>query len=549
MSLKPQKYVVPKETAELARAIFPEGNLVMNMYDELGVIFEDKDFADLYPIDGQPALSPVRLALVTILQFREGLTDRQTADAVKTKIDWKYLLCLELRDQGFHHTVLSEFRTRLLSNQAEQRLFETILNIAKDKGLVKSGGRQRTDSTHILGAMRAMTRLECVTETLRHVLNVLSEVVPEWLLAHAKPDWVKRYGPRASDYRLPRSESKRLAWVEQTGEDGHYLLSMLYADETLSAFWGIPALETLRQVWLQNFERVDGHLSWRENTNMPPAGLYIGSPYDVGARYHLKGTKGWSGYKIYLTETCNDETPNIITNVATTNAAVSDDAVTAKIHASLAKRALLPEKHIADTGFVNSELLVKSQQDYGIHLIGPSRADTTWQGKGLKGFAAQDFRIDWHEQHAVCPEGKTSTSWTPAIDKLKNHVVKIKFSMTDCESCPSRAFCTRAKPRRRTITVRPQAQHEALNERRRWEKTTAFKAEYAKRSGVEGTIAQGTRSCEMRRSRYLGEAKTCLAHLMTAAAMNLVRILNWLDGLPKSAIKPSAFQRLCFSVT
>ena len=335
MSLKAEKYVIPKETADLARAIFPEGNLVMKLFDELGVIFEDEDFADLYPNDGQPALSPVRLALVTILQFREGLTDRQAADAVKTKIDWKYLLCLELKDQGFHHTVLSEFRSRLLTNQAEQRLFEKILDLAKTEGLVKAGGRQRSDSTHILGAMRAMTRLECITETLRHTLNVLAEVVPEWLLTHTKSDWVERYGPRASDYRLPRSESKRLAWVKQTGEDGHYLLSAVYEDETLSGFWTIPALETLRQVWLQNFEIKDGQLSWRENTNMPPAGIYIGSPYDINARYHLKGTKGWSGYKIYLTETCNDAMPNLITNVATTNAAVSDDAVTAKIHASL----------------------------------------------------------------------------------------------------------------------------------------------------------------------------------------------------------------------
>lgn len=254
MSLKAQEYVVPEETAELARAIFPKGNLVMNLYDELGMIFEDSDFADLYPKDGQPGISPVRLALATVLQFREGLTDRQASEAVKTKIDWKYLLCLELKDKGFHHTVLSEFRTRLLSNQAEQRLFEKILKLAKGKGLVKAGGQQRTDSTHVLAAMRAMTRMECVTETLRHALNVLAEVNPECLLAQTKPDWFKRYGPRASDYRLPKSETKRLAWVNQTGQDGYDLLSAIYSDEAMTPFSSIPAVETLRQVWLQNFE-------------------------------------------------------------------------------------------------------------------------------------------------------------------------------------------------------------------------------------------------------------------------------------------------------
>jgi transposase len=545
MSLKAQTYVIPEETAELARAIFPEGNLVMNLYDELGIIFEDEDFADLYPLDGQPALSPVRLALASILQFREGLTDRQAADAVKTKIDWKYLLCLELQDQGFHHTVLSEFRSRLLKGGAEQRLFEKILELAKHKGLVKAGGHQRTDSSHILGAMRAMTRMECVTETLRHALNVLAEVAPEWLLAHRKPDWLERYGPRASEYRLPKSDSKRLSWVQQTGQDGYDLLKAMYADESMTPFCNILAVETLRQVWLQNFEMINGRIHWRENKHTPPAGLYIGSPYDTEARYQLKRTTGWSGYKILLTESCDDETPNIITNVATSHAAVSDDAMTAKIHAALAQRDLLPEQHLADTGFVNSELIVLSQQDYAIDLMGPSRADNSWQGKEGKGFSAQDFRIIWDKKHAVCPEGKASISWTPAFDRVENEVVKIKFSMTDCKPCPSRELCTKAKTHRRTISIRPQAQHEALIVRREREQTPEFKTDYAKRSGVEGTIAQGTRSCEMRRSRYFGEAKTHLGHLMTATAMNLVRMLNWLDGLPKSAVKPSAFQRLC----
>lgn len=186
----------------------------------------------------------------------------------------------------------------------------------------------------------------------------------------------------------------------------------------MTPFATIPAVETLRQVWLQNFEVSDGQLKWRENKHTPPAGLYIGSPYDTEARYKLKRTTGWSGYKIHLTESC-DETPNLITNVATSNAAVSDDAVTAKIHAALEKQALLPNKHIADTGFVNSELIVLSQQDYGIDLIGPSRADNSRPGKEGKGYSAQNFRIIWDEQHAVCPAGKRSLSWTPAVDRFK----------------------------------------------------------------------------------------------------------------------------------
>ena len=159
MSLQPQAiYCAPEETARVARAIFPTGNLVMRMYDELNMLLGESDFADLFPDEGQPAEAPAHLALVILLQFWEGLTDRQAADAVRARIDWIYLLCLELTDLGCDHTVLSEFRTRLLIHGAERRILDVVLAIAQTRGFLKAGGHQRSDSTHILGAVRAMTR-------------------------------------------------------------------------------------------------------------------------------------------------------------------------------------------------------------------------------------------------------------------------------------------------------------------------------------------------------------------------------------------------------
>jgi transposase len=550
MSLQPQViYCVPDETARVARAIFPDGNHIMQMYDQLGMLFRDADFSDLFPAEGQPAEAPARLALVTLLQFWEGLTDRQAADAVRTRIDWKYLLCLELTDLGFDHSVLSEFRTRLLDHDAERRLFDAILTIARSCGLLKAGGRQRSDSTHILGAMRAMTRLEVVTETVRHALNVLATTVPEWLRAHTTPDWVDRYGLRASEFRLPKSHAKRQAWAEQIGADGRALLIAAYADTAPADLRMLSAVAILRQVWVQNFVLIDDRLTWRENDNTPPAGRYIGSPYDTDARYGTKREMHWIGYKLHITETYGDEQPNLITNVETTNAAVADDAVTETIHASLAEHGLLPDKHIADTGYVNSTLFVSSQTTYGIDLIGPTRGDNHWQAKDGAGFAARDVTIDWEQQQAICPMGKTSNSWTPAIDKFKNPVIKIKFATTDCQACASCENCTRATPPRRTITLRPQAQHEALLEGRKREQTEQFKAEYAKRAGVEGTVAQSVRTGEVRQARYLGQAKTHLQHLMTAAIMNVMRILRWLAEEPKAKTPRSAFARLYQAAT
>src|ERR687887_2296694 len=154
MSLQPtQTYTVPEQTARVAKAAFPKGALCLQLYDHLGTIFQDQDFTDLFPRRGQPAAAPFRLALVTVLQFVEGLSDRAAADAVRGRLDWKYLLCLELDDPGFDHSVLCEFRVRLLATSAERRLLEHLLAILRAHKLVKVRGRTRTDSTDVVAAI------------------------------------------------------------------------------------------------------------------------------------------------------------------------------------------------------------------------------------------------------------------------------------------------------------------------------------------------------------------------------------------------------------
>lgn len=181
MSLKPEPLCpIPLQTVRVAKAAFPKGCTFLTMRDELGVLYQDEMFAALFPKDGQPALAPWRLALVTLMQFVDGLPDRQAADAVRSRIDWKYALGLELEDSGFDFTILSEFRSRLVQGNAETQLFEVLLTQLKERGLVKAQGRQRTDATHVLAAIRAMNRVVCVAETLRATLNSLAEMVPEW---------------------------------------------------------------------------------------------------------------------------------------------------------------------------------------------------------------------------------------------------------------------------------------------------------------------------------------------------------------------------------
>ncbi len=384
----------------------------MRLADRLGLLYQDQQFAALFPPRGQPALSPARLALAIVLQFTEGLSDRQTADAVRARIGWKYALGLELEDPGFDHTVLSEFRARLVAGKAELLLLDTLLARARELGLVKRRGRQRTDSTHVLAAVRTLNRLERVGETMRAALNELATVAPDWLRAQAPAEWYERYGERVENYDLPKSEAERQKLAAVIGADGQQLLRALKAAERME-LGELPAVMILRRVWDEQYVETAGQVALRAIEAMPsPAGL-IASPYDPQARYSTKRGMAWVGYKVQLTETCDPDLPSLIVNVATTPATTPDDNILAVVHASLEKRDLLPGEHLVDKGYTDSHVLVDSRQQFGVEVVGPVADDPSWQTREGKGFAKAAFRIDWERRVVTCPAGKRSISWLP----------------------------------------------------------------------------------------------------------------------------------------
>jgi transposase len=501
MSLRPQPIgPIPEETARVTKAAFPGGNLSMRIRDELGPIFTDTAFAPLFAARGRPAEAPWRLALVTILQYAESFSDRQAADAVRSRIDWQYALGLELTDPGFASTGLSEFRTRLVLGQAEYQLFDALLERCRDRQRLKAHSRQRTDSTHVLAAIRAINRVVCVAETMRHALHSLAGAAPGWLQAHSRPAWLERYGPRVHDARVPKGEEARQAYAHTVGMDGYPLLDAIDAEEAPRWLREVPAVQTLRRIWMQQCYRTQEGVRWRTAAEgLPPAARMISSPYDLDAHYAKKYTTSWVGYKVHFTESCEQDQPPRITHVETTAGPGADAEVTNAIHEQWQANQLLPNLHIVDTGYLDAELLVTSQRDYGVELLGPTRPDYKWQAQAGQGFAASNFVIDWKQRQARCPMGPASLSWTPATDRQNNAVIKMKFSQRDCQACASRLDCTRAK--RRTITVRPEAQHLSLQAARQREQTEAYTAEYAKRAGIEGTISQAVRAFGVRRAR------------------------------------------------
>jgi transposase len=545
MSLHAQEVPpVPEETIRVAHAAFPRGNVYMRIRDELGTIYHDHLFAHLFPARGQPAQAPWRLALTTVMQFAEGLSDRQAADAVRSRIDWKYALSLELTDPGFDHTVLSEFRTRLVTGQAEQLLLETLLSQLRARGLLKARGRQRTDSTPVLAAIRVLNRLELVGETLRHALNSLAVVAPDWLCAHVPPEWFDRYGTRVENYHLPNTTAAREALAATIGADGRRLLQAVEAATDLPWVQQVPAVKTLRQVWAEQYTDPPGPLRWREVKERVASAELIASPYDPEARYCTKRGVEWVGDKVHLTETCDDGQPHLITQVLTTPATMPDCVVGPTIHEHLATRDLLPATHLLDGGYVDAELLVTAQTQHQIDVIGPPFGSYSHQRRAGQGYDLSAFVIDWEAQQARCPQGQTRIRWTPGRDVSGDPVVRIRFHAATCRACPVRPACTQANEAPRQLTVRPRAFHEALQAARQRQETAAFTAEYAWRAGVEGTHAQAIRRCGLRRARYIGLAKTHLQHLITAVALNVIRLGEWWLGTPPAKTRCSPFAAL-----
>jgi transposase len=210
----------------------------------------------------------------------------------------------------------------------------------------------------------------------------------------------------------------------------------------------------------------------------------------------------------------------------------------------LADKGLLPSVHVVDTGYVDAEHLLTSPNHYEIELLGPVRRDGSWQAKAGQGFDISCFGIDWQAQRVTCPSGRTSQSWRPRTDDYGHPVIEIRFARSDCLACPSRPQCTKGKTNPRLLKLKLQAEHEALQVARQRQASAEFKERYKIRAGIEGTISQGTRSFELRRSRYIGLAKTHFQHVATAVAMNLTRVVAWLMEIPKAHTRRSRFAAL-----
>lgn len=547
MSVHPQRPIpVPTDTATAARAAFRRGNPYLAIRDRFEALFSDRELLSLYGHAGAPAHSPACLATVVLLQYAEGMSDAQAAEAVRSRLDWKYLLGLPLGDDGFDASILTDFRARLIRGSAEDRLLTLLLARFQEAGLLTAGGTQRTDALQVLAAVRDLHRVELVEETLRTALNALAVAAPVWLQQQADPAWGKRYDPAWSRSRR-HTARQRLDRAQQVGRDGQQVLDAVTAAGSESAWdWlsKLPAIQTLAQVWAQQYEwTATGTSRWRSVEELPGGMEELRSPHDVEARYAEHGDRGWIGYAYHITETVDQDPtrPQLITDVTTTLAPVPDRVVLPQIQERLTTRGLTPARQVMDGGYVDMTTM-QAGAERGIELIGPVARGVSWQSRAGQGYGMEAFAIDWEQRVAVCPQGKASSSWRETTRRDGQPVTQVHFRRADCGACPVQASCTQTD--RRSIQLLPQTVHERRQQALAHQQTAAFKTAYQVRAGIEGTVSELVRVQGARRARYRGEAKVRLQGVLLGAGLNLHRVGAWLLGRPRAETRTPAFVRV-----
>jgi transposase len=553
--------------------------LAVTMRDRLGGWMADEVFAGAFGKRGRRGLSPAMLAVVTALQYAEDLGDREAAEAVRTRLDWQYALGVPLDDPGFDFSVLSEFRDRLAEHGLEEAALDALLGRLEAEGLVRPGGKQRADSTHILARARDLHTGELARESVRAALEALAAACPDWVAARlCTSDWAARYGPRPGSWAIPgqRGKAGRRKRDDEaaTGHarDGYALVSACYQDTAPPWARELPAVQVLRTVLLQRFMISPGQdgkeaVSMREpgqESGLPPGHLRIETPYDPQARRGVKDDISWLGWKLHVTDTCDgppacgcppgpagrpprcrcDVLPSIITHVATTDATVADVIMTVPVTAALAAKDTAPGFLYADSGYASAANMLALDRGYGVTLISPLLADNSRQARENAGYDRGAFTIDYDTRTATCPQGHASRTWSETASRAGKPVITVQFPAATCRACPARPHCTTAARHGRTLTLPPRDLHELQAAARARQGTTEWKNDYNRRAGAESTISQALATAGTRRARYHGLGKTRLEHAYTAVAINLIRLDAYWNDTPLDRTRTTNLARL-----
>lgn len=386
-----------------------------------------------------------------------------------------------------------------------------------------------------------------VIETLRRVLNELAVSSPEWLHGLIAPDWLDRYRRRADDFHLPTARKEREALARQVGQDGWKVLE---AVGTLAASDPVRQSERiamLRAVWAQRYAIRRTTIYWRKAQDLPANVDLLVSPEDPDVRLSTKRDEDWIGYKVHITETCDQDLPHLITHIETTPATSQDDQALLPIQMALLNKGLMPSQQLVDAGYTSSFRLVDSQERFGIDLVGKVSVENSWQARTQDAFPLSRFKIDFERKRVTCPVGQQTYSWRASTDKRGQPFIRSSFPRLLCLNCALHSRCTHGTASGRALAFRPHDLQQTLQAARERQNSEAFRAIYAQRAGVEGTLSQAIRRSDLRCARYRGMQKTHLQHIFIALAINLVRVFDWLAEKPLARTRQTPFAKLALS--
>jgi len=468
--------------------------------------------------NGRPAEEPVRLLGVLLLQFMERLPDRQAAEAMTFDARWKLALRLAADAVGCHPTSLVTFRNRLLAHGLETLGFDGVLAAMRQAGYLPKKSRQRLDSTHILGLVSEMSRLECVRETLRLAIQALA-IVAALARPAAWPLWFERYVESHVDYRTPVPGLKKK--MDQAGSDARDLLAWIEPVRLPGPVQ--EAVELLRRVFTENFERQAQGLAQRPA--QPPGAVH--NPHDPEAQWSTKNTikhHDWVGYKAQIAETVAEKpcrpgepTAAVLTAVVLQPATASDKAALEPVETAWQATAQTkPETLYVDAGYTSGEAIARVEAE-GRQLRGPVQPAPQRAGR----FGSDAFDVQVETRTATCPAGRASTQCSQLTAADTGRIMYRFEWSTACRGCALRARCVAPDQPHRTLVVGEH--HTRIQARRRAMQTDAFAQDMQHRNGIEGTISELVRAYRLRWARYRGLLKTRLQLFLIAAACNLRR--------------------------
>jgi transposase len=528
---------LPKHTTQ--RTIFDTPQLVDELFDAddryrlfrahiTPLLWQLRErLAALYCDDnGRAAIEPVLMAGVTVLQYLENVPDRRAVELVRLHLGWKFALEMPLAYDGFHPTSLVTFRERLIAKGQEGLLFDAVVSALQDAGLIKRRNKQRLDSTHILGNVARLSRLELLRETVRLGVELIARA--RGPRPHNWAVLCERYGETDVDWRCQDKE-KLTAKIRQAGLDGYAVLRVLEGHAVLRKH---AHTAILRRVLEEQLELTAQGVAQKPKE----AAGAVKNPHDPEAQWAAKDSKKetqWVGYKAQVAETVNAPldakedgapTSNFIVDITTTAAIASDkDGMQRSLQAQAARGLEYPTEHFVDGAYVSGATLAQAQHA-GAELVGPMQA-APQRAQGI--YPTEAFDVDTARRVATCPAGKVSTEFGLINDAYQNtSYYRIQWGR-QCDQCERQAQCTTSGQQRRVLCVG--VQHALIQARRREMLTPAFKQRMHQRNAIEGTISELTRN-GMRRTRYRGLAKTKLANYFHGAACNIrrwLRLLAW----------------------